>query len=132
MNRKNSARVDLKKLDATKDRDIDYSEIPELGDDFFANAKRIVPLKPRKTAISARIDTDVLEWLKSFGPGYQGRINNILRTVMTQKRQTVARVIDRQLARAVGGRAARGPTKAAIAKRSAARTATKQKRASSG
>jgi len=34
---------------------------------------------PPKTSISLRLDADVLEWLKGQGPGYQTRINAILR-----------------------------------------------------
>lgn len=38
-------------------------------------------LKPAsaKTSISLRVDADVLEWFKSQGPGYQTRINAVLR-----------------------------------------------------
>jgi uncharacterized protein (DUF4415 family) len=38
----------------------------------------LVPV-PTKTAISLRLDADVLAWLKAQGPGYQTRINAILR-----------------------------------------------------
>ena len=34
---------------------------------------------PTKAAISLRVDQDVREWFKSQGPGYQTRINNVLR-----------------------------------------------------
>jgi uncharacterized protein (DUF4415 family) len=34
---------------------------------------------PPKSSISLRLDADVLEWLKAQGPGYQTRINAILR-----------------------------------------------------
>lgn len=34
---------------------------------------------PTKAAISLRVDQDVLEWFKAQGPGYQTRINNVLR-----------------------------------------------------
>jgi uncharacterized protein (DUF4415 family) len=34
---------------------------------------------PSKTSISLRIDQDVLEWFKAQGPGYQTRINTVLR-----------------------------------------------------
>ena len=34
---------------------------------------------PPKAAISLRLDADVLEWFKSQGPGYQTRINAVLR-----------------------------------------------------
>ena len=36
------------------------------------------PLPP-KTSISLRVDADVLEWFKAQGPGYQTRINTVLR-----------------------------------------------------
>jgi uncharacterized protein (DUF4415 family) len=34
---------------------------------------------PAKTSISLRVDQDVLEWFKAQGPGYQTRINTVLR-----------------------------------------------------
>ncbi|MBL8527912.1 MAG: BrnA antitoxin family protein [Burkholderiales bacterium] len=34
---------------------------------------------PAKTSISLRIDEDVLEWFKAQGPGYQTRMNAVLR-----------------------------------------------------
>jgi len=34
---------------------------------------------PAKTAVSLRVDQDVLEWFKAQGPGYQTRINTVLR-----------------------------------------------------
>lgn len=36
------------------------------------------PLAP-KASISLRVDNDVLEWFKAQGPGYQTRINTVLR-----------------------------------------------------
>lgn len=38
-------------------------------------------LKPvsSKAAVSLRVDQDVLEWFKAQGPGYQTRINSVLR-----------------------------------------------------
>jgi uncharacterized protein (DUF4415 family) len=34
---------------------------------------------PAKELISLRIDQDVIEWFKAQGPGYQTRINSVLR-----------------------------------------------------
>jgi len=34
---------------------------------------------PPKASVSLRIDRDVLDWFKAQGPGYQTRINIILR-----------------------------------------------------
>ncbi len=38
----------------------------------------LAPL-PSKASISLRVDQDVLEWFKAQGPGYQTRINTVLR-----------------------------------------------------
>lgn len=35
--------------------------------------------KPKKTEIHMRIDSDVLEWFKAQGKGYQSKINAVLR-----------------------------------------------------
>ena len=39
---------------------------------------------PRKRRISLRVDIEVIDWFKSKGPGYQTRINRILRRVMME------------------------------------------------
>jgi uncharacterized protein (DUF4415 family) len=38
--------------------------------------------RPLKTAVSVRIENDVLAWLKSKGEGHIGRVNEILRNAM--------------------------------------------------
>jgi uncharacterized protein (DUF4415 family) len=40
--------------------------------------RALAPLPP-KASISLRVDQDVLEWFKAQGPGYQTRINVVLR-----------------------------------------------------
>lgn len=35
--------------------------------------------QPPKAAISLRVEQDVLEWFKAQGPGYQTRMNAVLR-----------------------------------------------------
>ena len=40
--------------------------------------------RPRKRRISLRVDAEVVDWFKSRGPGYQTRINRILRKVMVE------------------------------------------------
>jgi uncharacterized protein (DUF4415 family) len=39
-----------------------------------------LPTSPRKTHASLRIDSDVLDWFKSQGRGYQTKINAVLRS----------------------------------------------------
>ena len=66
-----------RRLDKTP---IDYSDIPPLGDAFFAKAREAWP--PVKQQLTIRLDADVLKWLKAYGRGYQTRINYILRAAM--------------------------------------------------
>ena len=40
--------------------------------------------RPRKRRISLRVDIEVVDWFKSKGPGYQTRMNRILRRVMLE------------------------------------------------
>ena len=71
---------DLTKVDRLRDEDIDYSDIPELDDEVFAQP--LVAWPPRKETITIRVDADVLGWFKRQGRGYQTRINQILRRYM--------------------------------------------------
>ena len=76
------SKTDWPRVRALKDRNIKTStEHPE------AEVKHIVrgivrqglkPVSP-KASISLRVDADVLEWFKSKGPGYQTRINAVLK-----------------------------------------------------
>ncbi|MDN6855636.1 BrnA antitoxin family protein [Pseudomonas sp. CAN2814] len=77
------SKTDFKRLSKLKDKDINTSDIPELGEDFFKNAELHVPAKQ---AVTIRLDADVLEWFKSQGAGYQTRINQLLRQYMQAHR----------------------------------------------
>lgn len=68
---------DLAKIDKLREEDIDYSDIPELDDEVFAQP--LVPWPPKKETITIRVDSDVLGWFKQQGRGYQTRINQVLR-----------------------------------------------------
>jgi uncharacterized protein (DUF4415 family) len=75
-------RARLKALAARPDREIDTSDIPEMTEEQWKNARRGNFYRPRKRQITARVDADVLDWLKAQGKGYQSRINAILRREM--------------------------------------------------
>lgn len=68
----------LAELEAIQDKDIDYSDIPELDEQFWNNAE--VRLPENKKSVNIRLDADVLDWMKAQGKGYQSRINAILRS----------------------------------------------------
>jgi len=79
------SQTDFARLDKMKDEDIDYSDAPEITPEMFAKAIVRRGLKPRtKTQLTLRVDTDVLEWYKKQGRGYQTRINMLLRAYMRE------------------------------------------------
>jgi uncharacterized protein (DUF4415 family) len=83
------SRTDWAKLESMTDEEIDYSDIPPLDDEFFATGELRMPTT--KPLISIRIDPEVLTWFRSQGPGYQTRINAVLRLYMeAQLRREVA------------------------------------------
>jgi uncharacterized protein (DUF4415 family) len=77
-------------FDALTDEDIaravaeDPDAAPILGEEFWKSAKLVMPTP--KQAISIRLDTDVLDFFKGQGPGYQSRINAVLRSYMDAKK----------------------------------------------
>jgi uncharacterized protein (DUF4415 family) len=75
-------RAKLKALASRPDSGIDTSDIPEMTEEQWKNARRGHFYRPRKRQITARVDADVLDWLKGQGKGYQSRINAILRREM--------------------------------------------------
>ncbi len=77
---KKRSRTNWGQIDSLKDRKIDASDIPEQGKAFFKRATLRLP-EP-KTAVTIRLDRQVLNWFKAKGPGYQTRINALLRAYM--------------------------------------------------
>lgn len=78
-------RTDWAKVDATTEADIarqiaEDPDDPGNDPDFWERAKVVYP--PPKERITVRLDADVLAWLKAQGPGYQTRLNAILRGYM--------------------------------------------------
>jgi uncharacterized protein (DUF4415 family) len=65
-----------------KDKDIKLTaEHPEADPKHIVRgvARRGLKPIPPKSSILLRVDSDVLEWFKAQGPGYQRRINAVLR-----------------------------------------------------
>ncbi|HZV64974.1 MAG TPA: BrnA antitoxin family protein [Telluria sp.] len=48
------------------------------------------PAVQLKQIVTIRLDVDMLDWFKSAGPGYQTRINQVLREYMESQRAKVA------------------------------------------
>jgi uncharacterized protein (DUF4415 family) len=71
-------------VDALKEEDIDRSDTPEVSPEMFARAVVRHGLKPvpRKAQLTLRLDSDVLDWFRKQGQGYQTKINALLRAYM--------------------------------------------------
>ena len=77
----------IERLKKMRDKDIDVSDMPALTQEQLA---RFVPAKllnrslyrPVKVPVKMNYDADVLEWFRSFGKGYQTRMNTVLREYM--------------------------------------------------
>ena len=73
---------------AGDDSRIDLEDIPRLTDEQLANMVRLRDARPRKVAVSVRLDAQVLNWLRSKGEGHLTRINDILTNLMEAEQQT--------------------------------------------
>lgn len=74
-------------LEDTPDNEIDVSDIPSLGKEFWENAK--VRWPKNKKVISIRLDEDVLAFFQKQGKGYQSKINAVLRSYVEYHRKSV-------------------------------------------
>lgn len=83
------ARVDLARVDATTEAEIeaqaleDGEEVLEWTPKMTRMVKMFEP--KRKQPITVRLDPDIIEALKAEGPGYQSRINSILRAYLSAR-----------------------------------------------
>ena len=69
-----------------KDEDIDFSDNPEATREMFADGvlRRNLKVVPRQKELTIVVDSDVLWWYQKQGPGYQTRINSLLRAYMEE------------------------------------------------
>ena len=70
----------LSEIENLPEDSIDTSDIPELDDDFWENAQRIVPEN------YLQIEHEILEWFKKQGQDYHDQINTVLRAYMETHR----------------------------------------------
>ena len=72
---KSSLESDWTRVDSLTDKDIDTSDIPPLSDNFFRQARVLMP----KQSVTVHIDRDLLQWFQSQGEDYERRMNAALR-----------------------------------------------------
>lgn len=85
-----SSGSDWARVDTLTDEEIEASVADDPDEAGFQGidwSKAELASLPRKLPISIRVDEDVLDFFKRQGPGYQRRINAVLRTFMTEARK---------------------------------------------
>lgn len=68
--------LSLEELAQLSDDEIDTSDIPELDDDFWLNAKLVEPEGTEQ--VTLRVKKSVLKAYRDTGKGYQTRMNAVL------------------------------------------------------
>jgi uncharacterized protein (DUF4415 family) len=79
---KHGIATDLKALDAHVVRPQEYEDAPELTDEQLAKAvvrRGRPPSEIRKQPVKIRLDPDLVASLRASGPGWQTRLNALLR-----------------------------------------------------
>lgn len=76
---------DVRSIAAKKDEDIDLSDAPAVLDWSGAEIGKFY--RPVKKPVTMRLDSDVIEWLKADGRGYQTKANRLLRHAMLHFRK---------------------------------------------
>lgn len=80
--RRMPSRTDWAKVDATTQAVVE-AQIAEDPDDWLTDADAVVmrgiPLRPTKERVNIRLDREVLDFFRAGGPGYQSRINEVLK-----------------------------------------------------
>jgi uncharacterized protein (DUF4415 family) len=90
--RPSESRTDWGRVRAMTDDEIEAAAVSDpdassLDEAFWQEARVVFPRPVRKKHTGLRIDEDVLAWFRAQGPGYQTRINTVLRAyVEVQKR----------------------------------------------
>ncbi|MGD9540789.1 BrnA antitoxin family protein [Methylocystis sp.] len=69
-------------IDAAIASDPDWAAFEPID---WSKAEVVVP--PKKQAISIRLDQDLVDFFKAEGPGYQRRINAVLRSYVIKRKR---------------------------------------------
>lgn len=79
------SQTDWTRLDAMQDEEIDFFDIPEVTPEMFTKAIVRRGLQPRtKSQLTLRLDSDVIDWFKQQGRGWQTQMNALLRAYMEE------------------------------------------------
>ena len=80
---------DLSRIHALTPTEIERAAAEQLEEDGlqpgWVTSIKVIPAR-NKRALSLRLDADVFDWFRTTGPGYQSRINDVLRAYVQHER----------------------------------------------
>ena len=89
------SRSDLARVRAKTEEELERdiandTDFKDVSRDWYKDAEAVMPTQ--KKLLSLRLDADVIEWFKERGPGYQTRMNAVLRAFVNHKQKRKKRV----------------------------------------
>jgi uncharacterized protein (DUF4415 family) len=83
--REAKGRTDWERVNARTDAEVeaaarDDADAPPLDAEFWEKACVVMPARIAKRHQGMRLDADVIDWFKAQGPGWQTRMNAVLRS----------------------------------------------------
>lgn len=81
-------RAELAALDTMREEDIDLSDIPET--EFKRPVYVGLMYRPGKKSVTIRLDSDMVDWFKKQGKGWQTKMNWALRLYFASHRKSGA------------------------------------------
>lgn len=80
---KNTSRTDWDRVDSKSNQELIQDALsdpdnPPIDEEFLNRAKQVHPPKSKRQ-VTLRLDSDVLDWFRDHGKGYQTMINAVLR-----------------------------------------------------
>ena len=86
-------RRQLDALEAMSDDEIDFSDIPEMTEENFDRPRYVgLHYRAAKRSVTIRLDSDMVDWFKSQGRGWQTRMNWVMRLYFASHRKTGVKV----------------------------------------
>ena len=85
MRRRGEDRTDVERVRRMPDAEIEAQAREEA--ESFDWAKAEIGLPPSKKQLTVRFDRDIVDWFRAQGPGYQTRMNAVLRQYMEARKR---------------------------------------------
>jgi uncharacterized protein (DUF4415 family) len=91
--RKAGSKTNCARVAALRDAEVEAAakadtEAPQPDEDFWRTARVVMPEpRPAKRHQGLRLDAEIIDWLKEQGPGWQTRMNAVLKSHVKAQRR---------------------------------------------